>query len=104
MKAVELRKKSEDELKSAEIANTLQELSAYILSWEYAEETYEKPFLVICKKLLDNKLPKSKIENFEKEQVFGFFERALALEPELAETIKKKMQEKEGEEIEMEED
>ncbi len=86
-----------DQTKAATIAKTLQELSAYILSWEYADETYEKPFLNICKTLLDGKLPHSKFESFEPTKVQEFFERALALEPQLAEQIKTRLAEPEEE-------
>lgn len=82
--------KTKDPVKAADIARTLQELSAYILSWEYAEETFEKDLLVTCKKLLDGKVPKAKIESYDKEQVASFFERALALDPTLAQQLKAK--------------
>ena len=84
--------KTKEPLKAADIAKTLQELSAYILSWEYADETYEKELLVICKKLLDGKEPSSNIKSFDSKTVQTFFERALALEPQLAAQIQARAQ------------
>ena len=84
--------KTQDQAKAATIAKTLQELSAYILSWEYADETFEKPFLSICKTLLEGKTPNNRIENLDVEKVQGFFQKALELEPELAKQIQEKMQ------------
>ena len=89
-----------DKMQAAELARTLQELSAYILSWQYADETYEKPFLIACKKLVD-KQPAKKFEDLDEQKVSVFFQKALALEPELAATIQKRM--KEEPESEMEE-
>ena len=91
--------KEQEPQQAATIAKTLRELSSYILSWEYAEDTYEKPFLESCKKLIDGKTPKQKIENFDQEQVKTFFEQALSLEPELAEKIKQ-IQEEPNEDFE----
>ncbi len=90
--------KTQDEQKAAFIAKTLQELSAYILSWEYADETYEKALLLTCKKLLDGKMPSAKFESIDPATVNQFFEKALALEPELAGQIKERMKHADTEE------